>query len=304
MELKDTIEIMEQSLMDGVVDDAGNSVAAPLSPADLARILKVRRFYCLLFLLSSTVSLVISSFALRQLKDLNEECDDYSSLFNIFLIWSLVQSVVFWIFHFIYLCMLISINFDPRHMNRTTRDIFDEHSCMFRYSEFIAGKGLLSQLVLFCLSWVVYARLKSCVDEFNESLLRKIIAISVFGSMDVYLNLFVLALAPCCCCLFCLLFVNLYRQYLKKQPVGMEEKDLRRIKSERFEKQANVESPEVCSVCLNEFENGEDVRVLPCTGKHTFHRDCIDVWLKKNDTCPQCRSHLISKVQHQRNSGL
>ncbi|XP_071730548.1 uncharacterized protein [Rutidosis leptorrhynchoides] len=43
-----------------------------------------------------------------------------------------------------------------------------------------------------------------------------------------------------------------------------------------------------CYICLVEYENGDEVRVLPC--HHEFHRLCIDKWLKEiHRICPLCR---------------
>ncbi|XP_071723644.1 RING-H2 finger protein ATL11-like [Rutidosis leptorrhynchoides] len=49
-----------------------------------------------------------------------------------------------------------------------------------------------------------------------------------------------------------------------------------------------------CSVCLNEFEDDETLRLIP-TCSHVFHPDCIDAWLKFHDTCPVCRTNLAPK---------
>lgn len=40
-----------------------------------------------------------------------------------------------------------------------------------------------------------------------------------------------------------------------------------------------------CSICTDEFEKGQDIRVLPCN--HKFHPDCVDPWLLNvSGTCP------------------
>ena len=48
---------------------------------------------------------------------------------------------------------------------------------------------------------------------------------------------------------------------------------------------------ETCPICIVDFENGDDVRVLPCEGKHRFHQECVDPWLLELSTsCPICRA--------------
>ncbi|KAK9677881.1 hypothetical protein RND81_11G173800 [Saponaria officinalis] len=47
-----------------------------------------------------------------------------------------------------------------------------------------------------------------------------------------------------------------------------------------------------CAVCLINFEDGDYMRTLPhCC--HSFHVDCIDVWLRSHATCPLCRSGAL-----------
>ncbi|XP_076909056.1 E3 ubiquitin-protein ligase ATL4-like [Bidens hawaiensis] len=45
-----------------------------------------------------------------------------------------------------------------------------------------------------------------------------------------------------------------------------------------------------CAVCLSKFEAKDSLKRLPCF--HAFHVECIDAWLKCNQTCPLCRSGL------------
>jgi hypothetical protein len=46
-----------------------------------------------------------------------------------------------------------------------------------------------------------------------------------------------------------------------------------------------------CSICTDDFERGQDIRVLPCD--HKFHPECVDPWLLNvSGTCPLCRIDL------------
>jgi len=47
---------------------------------------------------------------------------------------------------------------------------------------------------------------------------------------------------------------------------------------------------ETCPICIVDFEEGDDLRVLPCEGKHRFHQACVDPWLLElSSSCPLCR---------------
>lgn len=45
-------------------------------------------------------------------------------------------------------------------------------------------------------------------------------------------------------------------------------------------------SETTCAVCLSDFELHEMIRRLPC--HHSFHRACVDRWLKVHKVCPLC----------------
>ncbi|ESQ43099.1 hypothetical protein EUTSA_v10015768mg [Eutrema salsugineum] len=45
-----------------------------------------------------------------------------------------------------------------------------------------------------------------------------------------------------------------------------------------------------CTICLEEFKEGQEVGTLPCG--HEFDNKCIEKWLKVGHTCPLCRYEL------------
>ncbi|GAB4847642.1 hypothetical protein Ancab_026703 [Ancistrocladus abbreviatus] len=56
-------------------------------------------------------------------------------------------------------------------------------------------------------------------------------------------------------------------------------------------------APDQCAICLSEFVDGDDIRILPLCG-HVFHVGCIDRWLRSHASCPYCRQILfIAKCQ-------
>lgn len=46
----------------------------------------------------------------------------------------------------------------------------------------------------------------------------------------------------------------------------------------------------LCSVCLEHFRQGEELRMLPCM--HRYHRQCIDRWLARSPACPVCKHEI------------
>ncbi|GAB2260303.1 hypothetical protein Droror1_Dr00011158 [Drosera rotundifolia] len=75
--------------------------------------------------------------------------------------------------------------------------------------------------------------------------------------------------------------------------VGLQQSVIDRITAFRYEKGVLVEGND-CSVCLTEFEEGEDLRLLPkCS--HAFHVCCIDTWLRSHKNCPLCRAPVVNE---------
>ncbi|TXG74426.1 hypothetical protein EZV62_003005 [Acer yangbiense] len=49
-----------------------------------------------------------------------------------------------------------------------------------------------------------------------------------------------------------------------------------------------------CVVCLSVFEESDVCRCLPKCG-HSFHVECIDMWLHSHTNCPICRAPVVSE---------
>jgi len=59
------------------------------------------------------------------------------------------------------------------------------------------------------------------------------------------------------------------------------------------EEKSEAEDKSCCSICLSDYMESEELRVMPDCG-HMFHAVCLDQWLRRHATCPVCRtsSHL------------
>lgn len=47
-----------------------------------------------------------------------------------------------------------------------------------------------------------------------------------------------------------------------------------------------------CPICMSKI-NFHSKKILDC--KHSFHKECIDEWLKTKNTCPCCR-HIVDEL--------
>jgi len=84
---------------------------------------------------------------------------------------------------------------------------------------------------------------------------------------------------------------GLQREELENLPATMyQEPESLRNKSKSNDETQESDNKKSCVICLNDFQNGEHIRTLPCV--HNFHKDCIDNWLTQKGCCPICRRTL------------
>ncbi|KAG0484511.1 hypothetical protein HPP92_008590 [Vanilla planifolia] len=77
-----------------------------------------------------------------------------------------------------------------------------------------------------------------------------------------------------------------------RQMKGLKKKALRSLPKTSFdEKEAARGVLAECPICLTEFVQGDEIRILPHCG-HGFHVNCVDTWLGSHSSCPSCRQIL------------
>ena len=70
---------------------------------------------------------------------------------------------------------------------------------------------------------------------------------------------------------------------------GLTSEQIDNLPNKRFKKEKNREFLQ-CIICMEEFQEKEKVKVLPCA--HIFHINCIKQWLLKQKSCPFCKSEI------------
>ncbi|CAN4092406.1 unnamed protein product [Withania somnifera] len=79
--------------------------------------------------------------------------------------------------------------------------------------------------------------------------------------------------------------------------VGLQPSVIDKITIFKYKRRDGIVEGTNCSVCLNEFQDNESLRLLP-NCKHAFHIHCIDTWLRLHTSCPLCRSVIVSNTSN------
>lgn len=102
--------------------------------------------------------------------------------------------------------------------------------------------------------------------------------------------------------LFCILLIaclvvvqqcsRWYRERRRNAKYRLARKYLKQLPIKKWTKGEEFRNYEVCSICLDEYQEGEKLRILPC--QHGYHAKCIDPWLTKNRrVCPLCKRKIV-----------
>lgn len=82
---------------------------------------------------------------------------------------------------------------------------------------------------------------------------------------------------------------------VNNQASGLTTDDIESIPHRTMEELGEGEEAPTCSICLMDFEPGDEIRDISCG--HEFHVACLDEWLPIKDSCPNCNRAIVGGVE-------
>ncbi|XP_032830826.2 E3 ubiquitin-protein ligase RNF13-like [Petromyzon marinus] len=114
--------------------------------------------------------------------------------------------------------------------------------------------------------------------------------------LEYYLIPFLVIVGICFILLVVFLVVKVMRDRRRARRNRLAREQLQKLPIHKFKK---GDPYEVCAICLDEYLEGDKLRVLPCS--HAYHCKCVDPWLTGSKrTCPVCKRRVIPSRRRRR----
>ncbi|XP_013782074.1 E3 ubiquitin-protein ligase RNF13-like isoform X2 [Limulus polyphemus] len=108
-------------------------------------------------------------------------------------------------------------------------------------------------------------------------------------NLNTYLLPFALVIGVCFILMLTFMVIKCIKDNRQRQRNKLSSKHLKQLPVNKFKK---GDPYDVCAICLEDYTEGEKLRMLPCS--HVYHTKCIDPWLTNNRrTCPVCKRKVI-----------
>ncbi|XP_019757337.1 E3 ubiquitin-protein ligase RNF13 isoform X2 [Dendroctonus ponderosae] len=101
---------------------------------------------------------------------------------------------------------------------------------------------------------------------------------------------FAIVVGICMVVMIVFMIVKYIKDRRRQRRYRLPKSQLNKIPTCKFQKGDRYET---CAICLEDYIEGEKLRVLPCN--HVYHMKCIDPWLTKNKrVCPICKRKVFA----------
>ncbi|XP_059399523.1 E3 ubiquitin-protein ligase RNF13-like [Carassius carassius] len=108
--------------------------------------------------------------------------------------------------------------------------------------------------------------------------------------LEYYLIPFLIIVGICLILIVVFMITKFVQDRHRARRSRLRKDQLKKLPIHKFKK---GDSYDVCAICLDEYEEGNKLRVLPCS--HAYHSKCVDPWLTKTKkTCPVCKQKVVS----------
>jgi hypothetical protein len=149
-------------------------------------------------------------------------------------------------------------------------------------------------MIWFIIGWVLFNEIsspsvqESCASYTLGVLEADLIVRTIFLCFGMAMIILIAVFA--CCCMP--IVWRLIQRYAPSTSQPLETKLIDTIAIVTYPPKTSdlLSCPVDCSICLTEYETGNELRKLPCN--HYFHKTCIDRWLSLHNSCPLDRKPI------------